>query len=314
MNVLKLPLASEAVDRSGELRTKPDELAKLWKSARILHFASGKFRVKPNYELDFQSAEQIAKLRKDAKFADGEELFLGIDNGISYFAWCSDAMDFESFETLENYQTLRTLGDFLTQLEMGLAIHSQAIANWHHTHQFCARCGAPTLSANGGSLRKCSTDGSEHYPRTDGAVIVLVKDDKDRVLLGRQKVWPEKRFSCFAGFVEPGESFEQTVLREVFEESAIRVDKITYLGSQPWPFPASIMISFSALATNPAAAKADGEEIEEIIWLSRNEIKEKCGSGELLLPPIISVARAMINAWYGPNAKEELQGGESWRN
>ena len=238
MNVLKLPLASEAVDRSGELRTKPDELAKLWKSARILHFASGKFRVKPNYELDFQSAEQIAKLRKDAKFADGEELFLGIDNGISYFAWCSDAMDFESFETLENYQTLRTLGDFLTQLEMGLAIHSQAIANWHHTHQFCARCGAPTLSANGGSLRKCSTDGSEHYPRTDGAVIVLVKDDKDRVLLGRQKVWPEKRFSCFAGFVEPGESFEQTVLREVFEESAIRADKITYLGSQPWPFPA----------------------------------------------------------------------------
>ena len=304
MNVLKLPLASEAVDRSGELRTKPDELAKLWKSARILHFASGKFRVKPNYDLDFQSAEQIAKLRKDAKFADGEELFLGIDNGISYFAWCSDAMDFESFETLENYQTLRTLGDFLTQLEMGLAIHSQAIANWHHTHQFCARCGAPTLSANGGSLRKCSTDGSEHYPRTDGAVIVLVKDDKDRVLLGRQKVWPEKRFSCFAGFVEPGESFEQTVLREVFEESAIRADKITYLGSQPWPFPASIMISFSALATNPAAAKADGEEIEEIIWLTREEMCAAIANQSLTLPPGMSVARKMIEFWYEKNGAD----------
>jgi NAD+ diphosphatase len=304
VNVLKLPLASEAVDRSGELRTKPDELAKLWTSARILHFASGKFRVKPNYELDFQSAEQIAKLRKDAKFADGEELFLGIDNGISYFAWCSDAMDFESFETLENYQTLRTLGDFLTQLEMGLAIHSQAIANWHHTHQFCARCGAPTLSANGGSLRKCSTDGSEHYPRTDGAVIVLVKDDKDRVLLGRQKVWPEKRFSCFAGFVEPGESFEQTVLREVFEESAIRADKITYLGSQPWPFPASIMISFSALATNPAAAKADGEEIEEIIWLTREEMCAAIANQSLTLPPGMSVARKMIEFWYEKNGAD----------
>lgn len=304
MNVLKLPLASEAVDRSGELRTKPDELAKLWKSARILHFASGKFRVKPNYELDFQSAEQIAKLRKDAKFADGEELFLGIDNGISYFAWCSDAMDFESFETLENYQTLRTLGDFLTQLEMGLAIHSQAIANWHHTHQFCARCGAPTLSANGGSLRKCSTDGSEHYPRTDGAVIVLVKDDKDRVLLGRQKVWPEKRFSCFAGFVEPGESFEQTVLREVFEESGIKADEITYLGSQPWPFPASIMISFSALATNPAAAKADGEEIEEIIWLTREEMCAAIANQSLTLPPGMSVARKMIEFWYEKNGAD----------
>jgi len=304
VNVLKLPLASEAVDRSGELRLKPDELAKLWKSARILHFASGKFRVKPTHELDFQSADQIAQLRKDSKFADGEELFLGIDKGIAYFAWCSDASDFEAFETLENYQTLRTLGDSLSQLEMGLAIHSQAIANWHHTHQFCARCGAPTLSANGGSLRKCSSDGSEHYPRTDGAVIVLVKDENDRVLLGRQKIWPEKRFSCFAGFVEPGESFEQTVLREVFEESAIRVDSITYLGSQPWPFPASIMISFSAVATNPNEAKADGEEIEEIRWLTREEMREAIANKSLTLPPGMSVARKMIEFWYEKNGAD----------
>ena len=304
MNVLKLPLASEAVDRSGELRLKPDELAKLWKSARILHFASGKFRVKPNYELDFQNADQIAQLRSDAKFAHGEELFLGIDKGIPYFAWCSDAADFESFETLENYQTLRTLGDFLSQLEMGLAIHSQAIANWHHSHQFCARCGAPALSANGGSVRKCSSDGSEHYPRTDGAVIVLVKDENDRVLLGRQKIWPEKRFSCFAGFVEPGETFEQTVLREVFEESAIRADSITYLGSQPWPFPASIMISFSALATNPDEAKADGEEIEEIRWLTREQMRAEIADKSLTLPPSMSVARKMIEFWYEKNGAD----------
>ena len=304
MNVLKLPLASEAVDRSGELRLKPDELARLWKSARILHFASGKFRVKESYELDFQSADQIAQLRKDSSFAEGEELFLGIDNGTSYFAWCSDASDFESFETLENYQTLRTLGDHLSQLEMSLAIHSQAIANWHHTHQFCARCGEPTLSANGGSLRKCSSDGSEHYPRTDGAVIVLVKDSQDRVLLGRQKIWPERRFSCFAGFVEPGETFEQTVLREVFEESAIRLDSITYLGSQPWPFPASIMISFSALATNPESAKADGEEIEEIRWFTREQMRAAIADKSLTLPPGMSVARKMIEFWYEKDGED----------
>ena len=304
MNVLKLPLASEAVDRSGELRLKPDELARLWKSARILHFASGKFRVKESYELDFQSADQIAQLRKDSSFAEGEELFLGIDNGTSYFAWCSDASDFESFKTLENYQTLRTLGDHLSQLEMGLAIHSQAIANWHHTHQFCARCGEPTLSANGGSLRKCSSDGSEHYPRTDGAVIVLVKDSQDRVLLGRQKIWPERRFSCFAGFVEPGETFEQTVLREVFEESAIRLDSITYLGSQPWPFPASIMISFSALATNPESAKADGEEIEEIRWFTRAQMRAAIADKSLTLPPGMSVARKMIEFWYEKDGED----------
>jgi NAD+ diphosphatase len=298
VNVLKLPLASEAVDRAGELRLKPDELAKFWKSARILHFASGKFRVKANNELDFQSADQIVELRAKGEFAHGEELFLGIDNGTSYFAWCSDAKDFESFELLENYQTLRTLGDYLSQLEMGLAIHTQAIANWHHSHQFCARCGLPTISANGGSLRKCTSDGSEHYPRTDGAVIVLVKDKKDRILLGRQKIWPERRFSCFAGFVEPGESFEQTVLREVFEESGIKLEEITYLGSQPWPFPASIMISFSAIATNPDDAIPDGEEIEEIRWLSRNQMRESIADESLTLPPNMSVARKMIEFWY----------------
>lgn len=102
--------------------------------------------------------------------------------------------------------------------------------------------------------------------------------------------------------------------REVEEECGGVVTEMKYLGSQPWPFPASIMIAYEAVISNPDTVKADGEEIEEIIWLSRSEIKEKCGSGELLLPPIISVARAMINAWYGPNAKEELQGGESWRN
>lgn len=298
MNVLKLPLASSAVDRSGELRTDERELARLWDGARILHFASGKFRVKSNFQLDFQSAQEISELRESANFASGQELFLGIDNGIAYFAWCSDAIVFETFEEEENYQTLRSLGDFLSELEMGLAIHAQAIANWHHTHQFCSRCGQPTLSANGGSLRKCTSDGSEHYPRTDGAVIVLVRDSDDRVLLGRQKIWPELRFSCFAGFVEPGESFEQTVMREVFEESGIKVEELNYLGSQPWPFPASIMISFSALATNPNEARPDGEEIVEIIWLTRGEMRSAIAENTLTLPPPMSVARKMIEFWY----------------
>ena len=298
MNVLKLPLASSAVDRSGELRTDERELARLWDGARILHFASGKFRVKSNFQLDFQSAQEISELRESANFASGQELFLGIDNGIAYFAWCSDALVFETFEEEENYQTLRSLGDYLSELEMGLAIHAKAIANWHHTHQFCSRCGQPTLSANGGSLRKCTSDGSEHYPRTDGAVIVLVRDSDDRVLLGRQKIWPELRFSCFAGFVEPGESFEQTVMREVFEESGIKVEELNYLGSQPWPFPASIMISFSALATNPNEARPDGEEIAEIIWLTRGEMRSAIAENTLTLPPPMSVARKMIEFWY----------------
>lgn len=304
MNVLKLPLASSAVDRSGELRTDERELSRLWDGAQILHFASGKFRVNCDFQLDFQSAQEISQLRESANFASGQELFLGIDNGIAYFAWCSDAIVFERFEEEENYQTLRSLGDYLSELEMGLAIHTQAIANWHHTHQFCSRCGQPTLSANGGSLRRCTSDGSEHYPRTDGAVIVLVRDNNDRVLLGRQKIWPELRFSCFAGFVEPGESFEQTVMREVFEEAGIKVEELNYLGSQPWPFPASIMISFSALATNPGEARPDGEEIEEIIWLTRDEMRSSIAENSLTLPPPMSVARKMIEFWYEKNGAD----------
>jgi NAD+ diphosphatase len=141
-----------------------------------------------------------------------------------------------------------------------------------------------------------------------------VKDKGDRILLGRQKIWPAKRFSTFAGFVEPGESFENCVLREVKEECGGQVEEMKYLGSQPWPFPASIMIAYEAEISNPSSVKADGEEIEEVLWLDRVEIKKLCNSGDLLLPPVISVARAMINSWYGPNAENELQGGESWRN
>ena len=143
---------------------------------------------------------------------------------------------------------------------------------------------------------------------------MLVKDNQDRILLGRQKIWPPKRFSTFAGFVEPGESFESCVIREVAEECGGTVTEMKYLGSQPWPFPASIMIAYEATISNPDTVKADGEEIEQIVWLTREELLSQTISGELLLPPVISVARAMINAWYGPNASAELRGGESWRN
>ncbi|MFM7623675.1 MAG: NAD(+) diphosphatase, partial [Actinomycetota bacterium] len=136
----------------------------------------------------------------------------------------------------------------------------------------------------------------------------------DRILLGRQRVWPPKRFSTFAGFVEPGESFERTVVREVAEECGGSVESMRYLGSQPWPFPASLMIAFEATITNPDSVKADGEEIEEIIWLDRESLKSKVQSEELLLPPKISVARAMIESWYGNSADVDLSGKEAWRN
>jgi NAD+ diphosphatase len=177
----------------------------------------------------------------------------------------------------------------------------------------CSQCGGKTVAASGGSIRKCLVDNSEHYPRTDGAIIVLVKDDKDRILLGRQKVWPKNRFSTFAGFVEPGESFEHCVTREVLEEAGVELTDINYLGSQPWPFPASLMIAFEAITNTPDLARPDGDEIEEIRWFSRAEMKSAIIDNSLILPLEISVARQMIKSWYGDGAESDLKGNESWR-
>ena len=315
MNILELPLARAAIDRAGELRLAPEKLSELWETGRIIHLASGKFLTAADANsLMFLTKGDIVKLQGSGEFASGEKLFLGISEGVGYFAWCADAMDLESLALKLEYKTLREIGDGLTDLEMGLAIHAQALSNWHHTHPHCARCGDTTTSAQGGSLRVCDKDGSEHYPRTDPAIIVLVKDKDDRVLLGRQSVWPEHRFSCFAGFVEPGESFEQCVIREVGEEAGVVVSEISYLGSQPWPFPASIMIAFQATTLQPELARPDATEIEEIRWLSREQMRAAVADGSLLLPPGMSVARKMIESWYGKNAAQDLSGGERWRS
>lgn len=322
---LELPLARAAVDRAGELRLDAAELDRRFESGRIIHFASNKFLVGPDEELTFLSAKEVAEIKLSNKFTSGEKLFLGIVNEgsgssvkeVSYFAWCSDAIDLVSHEADVNYQTLRSIGDHLSDLEMGLAVHSQALGNWHHTHLHCPKCGSTTTAGNGGTLRRCDGDGNELYPRTDPAIIVLVKDKDDRVLLGRQKVWPEHRFSCFAGFVEPGESFEHCVAREVGEESGVNVSDIYYLGSQPWPFPASIMIAFQAVTDNPESARPDGEEIEQVRWLTRTSMKEAVLAKTLLLPPPMSVARKMIEAWFADDKNfnvSDLNTVESWRS
>jgi NAD+ diphosphatase len=310
---LELPLARASVDRAGDIRLQPEELNRLWDSGKILHHASGKFLVTDLAQIKFLSAADIDGLKLSGSFESGEKIFLGIEKGIGYFAWCSDALNLLAHEEDQSYQSLRAIGDGLSDLEMGLAVHAQALANWHHAHQFCARCGARTTAGNGGTLRKCDQDASEHYPRTDPAIIVLIKDKDDRVLLGRQKVWPEHRFSCFAGFVEPGESFEHCVAREVGEEAGVDVADVYYLGSQPWPFPASIMIAFEARTNNPQAARPDGQEIEQIRWFSREEMKQAVLDKSLLLPPVMSVARKMIEAWYGNGANIDLVSGQSWR-
>lgn len=305
------------IDRASDIRNDPAKLALLWQSAMILPVIAAHVGADEN-GLRFLTANAVESLA--AGFEMGERYFLGLarDGVQAYFAWNTSWISEPEDEDVkfDGFKTLREIGGDLDEVELTLAMHAVGLSNWHRAHPYCSRCGGETLSDLGGSVRICVADASQHYPRTDSAVIVLVKDATDRILLGHQEIWPEKRFSAFAGFVEPGESFEECVSREVFEEAGVYCNDINYLTSQPWPFPASIMIAFEALTDHPESAKPDGVEISEIAWFSRQEMKTAIATGELLLPPSISVARKMITGWYTAEAGfevEDLIGGQSWR-
>ncbi|MFZ9100511.1 MAG: NAD(+) diphosphatase [Candidatus Planktophila sp.] len=304
------------IDRAGELRTNQATLDTLWNKARILQCIDGRIAASGG-ALAFRSAADVATLLASGEFSEGVRYFLGQDpqSRTPFFAWDTSwkiAHSEERLKTLNEergFATLRELGGSLGGQEMEVALHAIALSNWHRAHPMCPRCGGPTRIDLGGAARLCERDGSQHHPRTDSAVIVLIKDRADRILLGHQPVWPEGRYSTFAGFLEPGETFEQCVSREVFEESGVTVSEISYLGSQPWPFPASIMIAFEAVTDNPEVARGDGQEITDVKWFSRTELLAAASNGSLLLPPSMSVARKMIERWLGQSAP----GGESWR-
>ena len=180
-------------------------------------------------------------------------------------------------------------------------MHAIGIAEWIWATRHCVRCGGTYEVMNLGHVLRCTDCGREEFPRTDPAVIMVVTDGEypdDRCLLGRHPAWPPGRYSTLAGFVEPGESIEQAVRREVLEESGIRVGAVEYFGSQPWPLPRSLMIGCLAKATSTDVT-VDGEEIEDARWFSRAEMREQAEAGTLVLPGGISISRSLIEHWYG---------------
>ena len=195
--------------------------------------------------------------------------------------------------------SLREAGPHLSDRDVGLMTHAVGLANWHAVHTHCPRCGAVTVPEQAGHSRRCPVDGSEHFPRLDPAVIMLVTDPDDRCLLARNAQWPERRVSILAGFVEPGESAEQAVAREVLEETGIAVTGPRYVGSQPWPMPHSLMLGFRARATGSLQIVVDSDEIAEARWFSRDELRASIDSGEIRLPPPVSIAHRIIESWYG---------------
>jgi NAD+ diphosphatase len=184
--------------------------------------------------------------------------------------------------------------------EAAMAVHAVALAEWHRSHRFCPRCGGTLQASQAGHLLVCVQCGAQQFPRTDPAVIMLVTDGEDRCLLGRQAVWPEGRYSTLAGFVEPGESLESAVAREVEEEVGVTVDPadVAYFGNQPWPFPASLMVGFFARAGS-TEINVDGAEISDARWFTREQMRQEAEEGTLVLPGGVSISRSLVETWYG---------------
>ncbi|WAX78069.1 NAD(+) diphosphatase [Streptomyces sp. KMM 9044] len=287
---------------SGIHRAAHHRLDEAWLAAAWSHPSTRCFVVSGGQVLIDETADGRTELVMtpsfEAPLTEAHRYFLGIDeDGVSYFALQKDALPGRMDDSARP-AGLREAGLLLSPRDAGLMVHAVALENWQRLHRFCSRCGERTVIAAAGHIRRCPACGAEHYPRTDPAVIMSVVDDQDRILLGRQVHWPEGRFSTLAGFVEPGESIEQSVRREVHEEVGIGVGEVEYIASQPWPFPSSLMLGFVARATS-TDIDVDGEEIHEARWFSRDELGAAFESGEMLPPYGISIAARLIERWYG---------------
>jgi NAD+ diphosphatase len=298
----RLALARGAVDRTAELRLDELALAAAWSNpdTRVLVVSEGRAFVldEPDPVTPGATKPRLVTLPSyDAP--EGDRYLLGRDeSGYTYFAVPAETLP-GRMDGDARPASLREVGVQLSDRDAGLLTHAVALEYWHRSHRYCSRCGHPTEVAAAGHIRRCANCGTEHYPRTDPAVIMAVTDADERLLLGRGSAWDQRRFSVLAGFVEPGESLEQAVAREVAEEAGLTVTSVTYLGSQPWPFPCSLMLGFTATVDDPDRVRADGEEVLEVRWFTRAELAEAAASGEVVLSGQISIARSLIEHWYG---------------
>lgn len=296
MAILPLPLTGfafvgEPLERADALRADAAALASLWPSAQVLLLdADGRAGV--------DDADQPLQIRGDTLGpAPGDAIFLGLRGEQAWFAARAADAPVAVSRTLD----LRQAALLWPIADASAFAYARGMSWWQARNRFCGVCGGGIAFERGGFVGRCQQCAAEHYPRVDPAVIVAV-ENRGRLLLGRQASWAPRRYSVLAGFVEPGESLEQTVVREIHEESRIKVVACQYLGTQPWPFPGALMVGFSAQAED-GEPEVDGE-LEDARWFSREEIGAALGrdahdDGEgIQLSPAISISRALIEHWY----------------
>lgn len=299
------PLAREAFDRAAQHRTDEGWLDDAWSRARVVLISPGSATpVGADGHADFRPASAVVE--------DLPRRFLGVVDDVPYFTVTTEPDGADSADA--GWLTLRDIGARSTDLEGALLATAIGLEQWHQKHTHCPRCGAATSEINAGWVRRCTADGSHHFPRTDPAVIMLITSpDGEQVLLGRGQQWGPGRFSTLAGFVEPGESLEQAVAREVLEEVGVGVRDVRYVASQPWPFPASLMLGFTAVLDGDPGITLDPVEMAEAGWFTRDDVRRAADWTDDLttplevdesvrlraIPPHFSISRFLVDGWLG---------------
>ena len=282
-----IAFAGSRLDRADHIRSDPERLAALRANgARLLRLDG----LVPT--LDEDGALQWGGLDEAA---GAELVFLGLIDGRGMFAAVPEAGDMAPAYASPNVWPL--LGRMSAE-DLATYGGARSLVDWHARHRFCARCGATTRLTKGGWQRDCTRCDAQHFPRVDPVAIMLVEHDR-RLLLGRSTRFPPRRYSALAGFVEPGESIEEAVAREVFEEAGVKVRDVRYVSSQPWPFPSQLMIGCHAFADS-AELVIDTTELEEVYWFTREEIAAAIAgdeSGRLLTPPSVAIAHQLLRWW-----------------
>ncbi len=301
------PFADTRLDRAPDLRREPE-----WLVDRLQDPASRLVPVWRARSLVTRGvAPEAVTLRPGDTQLPGADriglVFLGLENGAARFAVDLSSLDDPLAQLAagdSEFLDLHQIGALLSQRDGALLAYARGMIHWHRRHLYCGRCGNETISVEGGHIRRCANDdcGIQHFPRTDPAIIVLVTD-RDACLLGRQKLWPSAVYSTLAGFVEPGESVGEAVVREVAEETGVPVTKVSYHSSQPWPFPSSLMLGFTATGKR-LVPRVDGTELEAARWFEREELLSALETGAVRLPSDVSIARRLIAEWL-----DETSGG-----